>query len=370
MPDQGFQGVHLNGSVALESSQEVFRWAGANFPAWVKRIPDGEVGRRWVASESPVFYDNESFDVIRREDAPTAEGTPAILDQVRPKPGVDAASIRFDETVHAAGWRESYAVFSRLKAEGVLRPDARLLIARPTPMQVVVAAVTWDAVLDVLPAWERRVQTELARFFDEIPHSELAFQWDLPFYVYIYEEAFPNPFGSKQRAVEGLAQACTWIPADVELGFHLCFGDSKGGRAFEDPARPGEMVEIHRENVRSPEKMSCAALVELANALATNVRHSIAYMHLPTLTEWTEPEDWQPLAGLALDPSTELYIGVVHDEDGIDGATKRVRAVIRAIGNNFGVSTECGLGRFRPDEFAVATDTLRTLATHLDSSPT
>lgn len=55
-----------------------------------------------------------------------------------------------------------------------------------------------------------------------------------------------------------------------------------------------------------------------------------------------------PLGGLRLPPETELFLGLVHPQDGLEGAQRRMRAA-RAFAPVFGVATECGL-RFYPSE--------------------
>lgn len=42
--------------------------------------------------------------------------------------------------------------------------------------------------------------------------------------------------------------------------------------------------------------------------------------------------------------STNLHLGLVHHEDGIEGAASRIAAARTAI-HGIGVATECGFGR-------------------------
>ena len=51
--------------------------------------------------------------------------------------------------------------------------------------------------------------------------------------------------------------------------------------------------------------------------------------------------------GLKLKPGTELYLGLVHFTDGVEGARRRLAAAKRVV-TDFGVATECGLGRRTP----------------------
>ena len=51
-----------------------------------------------------------------------------------------------------------------------------------------------------------------------------------------------------------------------------------------------------------------------------------------------------PLANLALSTGTALYLGLVHDTDGKEGTMRRLKAASSVI-SDFGIATECGLGR-------------------------
>ena len=55
-----------------------------------------------------------------------------------------------------------------------------------------------------------------------------------------------------------------------------------------------------------------------------------------------------PLSRFAVAPATELYLGLGHFTDHVEGARRRI-AVGSRIGPDFGIATECGFGR-RPPE--------------------
>lgn len=71
-------------------------------------------------------------------------------------------------------------------------------------------------------------------------------------------------------------------------------------------------------------------------------------MHLPVPKERHDTDYYVPLNGLKLHSETELYLGLVHDTDGVDGTNKRIDAAKEVI-KSFGVATECGFGR-RPSD--------------------
>jgi hypothetical protein len=119
------------------------------------------------------------------------------------------------------------------------------------------------------------------------------------------------------------------VPQDVELGYHLCYGDLDA-KHFIDPIDAGKMV-------------------ELANALAASVRHPIAFLHMPVPIARSDDAFFKPMAGLKLSPQTELYLGLIHDSDGAEGAKRRAAAARNYV-KDFGIATECGMARQRTPE--------------------
>jgi len=77
-------------------------------------------------------------------------------------------------------------------------------------------------------------------------------------------------------------------------------------------------------------------------------RRAIAWVHMPVPRERTDDAYFAPLRRLRLHPETELYLGLVHHTDGVEGTQRRIDAAQRAV-SSFGVATECGFGR-RPPE--------------------
>jgi hypothetical protein len=71
-------------------------------------------------------------------------------------------------------------------------------------------------------------------------------------------------------------------------------------------------------------------------------------MHMPVPRDRSDDAYFAPLKGLRLEPDTELYLGLIHLTDGVEGAKRRIAAAKRVV-TDFGVSTECGFGR-RPPE--------------------
>ena len=58
--------VHLVGSVALDTPDEVFATAGELLGPHLKRVPDGEPGGRrlWISWQVPVLRANPDLEVV------------------------------------------------------------------------------------------------------------------------------------------------------------------------------------------------------------------------------------------------------------------------------------------------------------------
>jgi hypothetical protein len=69
-----------------------------------------------------------------------------------------------------------------------------------------------------------------------------------------------------------------------------------------------------------------------------------------------------PLNDLKLPDGTQLYLGLVHLADGVEGATRRMRAADKYV-HGYGVASECGLGRKHPTAIIPILDLHRQVAT-------
>ena len=87
-----------------------------------------------------------------------------------------------------------------------------------------------------------------------------------------------------------------------------------------------------------------APMVDLANRLAEGVCRSVEFIHMPVPIERDDDAYFQALKDLNLKPETELYLGLIHDKDGVDGTRRRMATADKYV-NDYGISTECGFGR-------------------------
>jgi hypothetical protein len=230
---------------------------------------------------------------------------------------------------YAKAVRESFPVFSSLKQAGVIPAHMKFQVCLPTPIAPTVIYVFPHDQLAIEPCYETAMLAELDDILTVVPPSELAFQWDTAIEFAIIEGSLPHSFKEPEaEMVSRLTRLGNRVPSSVELGFHLCYGDS-GGRHFKEP-------------------QDTSKLVRVANLVNEGLRRPLNWLHLPVPIDRTDHAYFAPLAKLGLSETTELYLGLVHDRDGVSGTLKRIEAAGRFV-KCFGVSTECGLGRRRPE---------------------
>jgi hypothetical protein len=319
--------VHLVGSVPLRDRDEVFRTAAATLGPRLKRYSDGETGERcrWMPWQRPVFADNQQL-----EPSATQAFVPGqSYDQFRPKSGVTAADVRFGSLGYVENAQSSYPDFVRLRADGVIPASARFLVTIPTPTAQLFCFVAPDARPALEPVFFERVLQEVDRLAAAIPHADLALQWDTVHEILMMSGAKDKPyFLGRVALMERLIRLGDRVPSAVELGFHFCYGDSNHKHSLEP------------EDTR--------VMVEVANELSARITRPVQYFHMPVPRGRDDAAYYSPLKGLQLRPQTEIYLGLVHFSDGLDGARRRMTAASRFL-SDYGVATECGFGRRKPD---------------------
>jgi len=89
----------------------------------------------------------------------------------------------------------------------------------------------------------------------------------------------------------------------------------------------------------------------VANAISAGVTRTINWIHMPVPRDRSDDAYFAPLRNLKLHPETELYLGLVHFTDGVEGTRQRIATAVQYV-PTFGVATECGLGRRPPETIA------------------
>jgi len=321
--------VHLVGSIGLDSVEEVFATVGKLLGAKLKRIPDGEPGPRrlWVSFQYPLL---RSSPYLRPD--PSGEVRPTnkfpklcLAEDVKPE------EVTFGELGYAREARGSYLDFCAARERGEIPKGVRFQVCLPTPMGVVYAFCTARDVLAIDAAYERAMLREVERICAAIPHRDLCLQWDFCHEMIVLDgqpqNQFPTVKTSMQDIMARMRRLFAAVPADVELGVHLCYGDF-AAKHFNEPKDMGPMVEV-------------------AGAMTKVAARPIDYLHMPVPIGRADDAYFAPLRSLTF--GGELYLGVVHAGDGVEGTRKRM-ATARKYAPRFGIACECGIARARkPD---------------------
>src|ERR1700685_2584048 len=98
--------------------------------------------------------------------------------------------------------------------------------------------------------------------------------------------------------------------------------------------------------------------------MAAGLRRPLNWVHMPVPRDRDDDAYFAPLRALRLPESTQLFLGLVHATDGIDGVRRRTAAARRSP-PPFGIATECGFGRRPPQTVAALLELHRTAADYL-----
>jgi methionine synthase II (cobalamin-independent) len=321
--------VHFVGSIGLDSVEEVFATLGAALGRRLRRVPDGEPGGRqlWISWQYPLLRAQHFLKPDTTRPNPTTGFFPLGLVE-----NIAAGDVRFGELGYAREARASYQDFLAARSSGKLTGDTKFQVSLPTPFAVIFPMCLPKDEPFIETAYERAMLKEVETICRAIPHRDLCIQWDVCIEMILWDGRsthIRNPFANLRAAIiqrmQSLSRA---VPKDVELGFHLCYGDWEA-KHFIEPEDAGKLVEI-------------------ANALAEHVDRPITYFHMPVPANRSDDSYFKPLTALQLSSRTELYLGLVH-ADGVENTKKRI-SVASIYVSDFGIATECGIARSRSPE--------------------
>lgn len=350
--------VLIVGSVPFENAEAVFTAIAGALGDRVRRIPDGETGARlnWIEGQARVFDEHPAFQPAPKErgkDWDWRNKSAAAKWKLKPwsmlRPGMSGRDVEFGPLGYAGAARDSYKVFSRLKREGVIPRPCRFQVSLPTPYNVIDQRILPAQRLEVEAPYERGMLAEIDEVASAIPHDELAIQWDTAHEVQNLDGGRPHWFDNAEEAiVDRLVRLGDRVPHGIELGYHLCYGDF-----------------MHRHFIESRD---AGVMVRLANKLAECVRRRIDWIHMPVPRNRTDDAYFAPLQDLQRNPGTQLYLGLIHYTDGIEGARRRLEVAGR-YADGFGVATECGFGRRSPETIHTLLDIHRAVADLAPADP-
>jgi hypothetical protein len=222
---------------------------------------------------------------------------------------------------------QSWGVFERLQAAGVIPSHVKFQVSLPTPTAPIYNNMLPADRPKLLPALTQHFVGEVDRIVAAIPSDRLAVQWDVCQEVLAWEGYYDQgPVDFRTETMDVLTTLGNAVPASVDLGYHLCYGSP----ADEHLVQPKD----------------AALMVEMANAILAGVTRPVQFLHLPVPKDRRDDGYFAPLEKLRLGPETELYLGLIHHND---GAGDRARlAAARRHTRVDGIATECGMARGDP----------------------
>lgn len=325
--------IHLVGSVPLDSARDVFETTSRTLGSRLKRIPDGETGKRldWITWLEPVFSEHPAFE----PSADVFQLHQAAKKHIRYKlkPGRKIEDVSFENLFYADEAKASYAVFAELKKAGKIAADVKFQVDLVPAHSVIWLFVQDDLHQAVDKLFNDALLREIDKVAAAIPHDQLAIQFDIASAVFArLERNEPTSYGKskaemQQTFAEIVVRLANRVPPTIDLLFHFCYGDA-GHKHVIEPTDMGDMVEF-------------------ANRLSSQVTRPIHMIHMPVPRNRADDAYFEPLKRLKLQPSTELCLGLVHHTDGVAG-TKMRMATARKFASRFAIGTECGFGRRDP----------------------
>ena len=323
--------VLLLGSLNLADRSDVFEQVSSHLRDDIRSVPDGETGDRgtWVTWGTQHFEqlpELQKIDEMVFNSPVSGEFSHAILG---PRDGVDLAELDFGSLGYVAEATASYAAFVADREAGRFAADTRFQISMPTPMMFAMGFPTHRR--EALIGLERALGNEIRELLATIPAEDLAIQWDVAGETQIQEQFLTGDqvwaaedTWPLEEVTESIARVSDQVPDATLLGTHFCYGDAEG------------------EHLLQPRDLSVC--VALANSASELIGRRLDWVHMPVPRDRVDDAYFRPLADLRLRSETQLYLGLLHKEDGVEGARQRMQGA-SAFVDGFGVATECGMGR-------------------------
>ena len=188
--------AHLVGSVPLPDAETVFRAISDAWGPHLRRISDGETGRRgrWIWFQREMLEQHLAME-------PDLDEPPYALHQwdgqllretryMRFRSSVDPAAVDFP-TGYAEAALESFDPYARLQGGGVIPQDVLFQVSLPTPMATAYMYVSPSARDAYIPAYKRSLLVAVDQILASTPHDRLSIQWDVCQEVLLFEDYFP-----------------------------------------------------------------------------------------------------------------------------------------------------------------------------------
>jgi methionine synthase II (cobalamin-independent) len=314
-------GAHLVGGLKAPSAESAMRTALRILGRHVRAVPDGETGdrSRWIGWQRHRLTSIEGIAVAGTHDSDAENPEYTAWTALAISPSLTALPPRVLGYADAAA--ESYGVFRRLRAEGVVPDGVKFQVSVPTPFATV---ITWARVEDqqrFLPIYADALAEEVRGIVGAVG-EDLLLQYDVAVELAAITQNTPAAEELTEEAVviESLKTALARTPEGVQYGIHLCYGD------------------YNHQHFAVPQDLSLC--VKIANAVGDGA----AYVHMPAdRGTGRDPAYFEPLRDLSAE---HLALGVIDYEGDQQRTAELIQAAITGSGGmEFAVATECGMAR-------------------------
>ena len=347
--------VHFNGSVNLPDTETVMREISARIPTGVRRMTDGETGERgyWIMFQVQKFQQMPEFESVTVGQAYETSPDAPEMTQLRLAAGASADTINWPDLGYANAYAQSFAVFDRLQQDGTIPTGVRFQMQYPTPMASIAGTIVPEDLPAVVASYEKALFADLDAVLAKLPHDRCAVQWDVAVEFGLLEGAMgPGSAMPMDQITPGLVRCVDRVPGDVPVGLHLCYGDY-GHQHFKQPE-------------------SAQMQVNLLNAVVSAAHRPINWASFTVPQTRNDADYFAPLRDLAAGLVTELYFALVpyHPDEQPDGtSTEQARLIDTALARSsagereWGICTECGMGRVAADDVPRLLDLHREILT-------
>ena len=328
--------VHFNGSVNLPDGETVMREISTRIPSGVRRMTDGETGDRgyWISFQIEKFLTMPELETVATGHAYETESDAPEMPQLRLAEGASADTIDWPNLGYADAYAESFEIFDRLQQEGTIPAGVRMQVQYPTPLASMAGTVVPEDMQAVAASYERALFADLADLLGRLPHDRIAVQWDVAVEFGVLEGAFGLTL-PLEHVAPGLIRALEQVPEDVPAGMHLCYGDY-GHQHFTQPESLQMQVDVVNAVVVG--RVAAAQLGLVHRAPGARRRELLRTAERPG----RRPGDRALLRARPLPPRRP---GRGHHRHPDRARRRRARA-----GREWGICTECGMGRANAED--------------------
>jgi hypothetical protein len=273
------------------------------------------------------------------------------MPKLRLAEGASADTISWPNLGYADAYAESFEIFDRLQQAGTIAAGMRFQLQYPTPLASMAGTIVPEDLPAVAASYERALFADLDKAMAKLPRERCAVQWDVAVEFGLLEGAMgPGSAVPLEQVTPALVRCVDRVPREVPVGLHLCYGDY-GHQHFKQP-----------ESVRMQ--------VNLVNAVNASAQRAVNWASFTVPQARSDADYFAPLRDLAPAPETELYFALVpyHPDDQPDGTTAaQIQHIDTALAESsagrreWGICTECGMGRVAADEVPKLLDLHREL---------